>query len=136
MRSPITWSIDRARRTERSYVAGEARRLWWITVGELALFVVTIAAMLALQLSSSIVVTMASSLLVGLQVGRAGIVSMRRASAFRTGWLDGRVAFVHAMAEAQRRGMTPQEWLEAELVRDYATLGVEAEIVHGDPDAD
>jgi hypothetical protein len=134
MRSPITWSNDRARRTERSYVAGEIIRLRWITVAELALFLVTVLAIFGLSWLDPGWLTAACSVLVGLQVGRAGIVSMRRATGYRSGWLDGRVALVRSMNEARQRGMTPQEWLEAELVRDYAVLGIDAEVVHEDPD--
>jgi hypothetical protein len=134
MRSPITWSIDRAHRTERSYVTGETRRLWWISVGELALFVVTILALVAVQGLAPGWTTLACSLLVGLQVGRLGLISTRRAMAYRSGWLDGRTAFVAAMSEAQRRRMSPGDWLAAELARDYAVLGIEAdvELIEGD----
>jgi hypothetical protein len=133
VRSPVGWSIDRARRTERSWVTGEVRRLRAIAVGELLLFVVTIGAMLLWEMAPPSWLTIACGLLVGVQVGRAGIVSMRRAMAYRSGWLDGRSAFVHAMAEAQRRGMAPGDWLSAELARDYAVLGLEADGERLDP---
>jgi hypothetical protein len=133
VRGPITWSVDRAHRTERSWVAGEARRLRWIALGELLLFALTVAALVALQALDPGPLAVACSILVGIQVGRAGIVSMRRAMAYRSGWLDGRSAFVHAMAEAQRRGMAPGDWLSAELARDYAVLGVEADGERLDP---
>lgn len=128
VRSPTSWSIDRARRTERSWVTGETRRLHLIAVGELLLFAVTIGAMLLWEMAPPSWLTVACGLLVGVQVGRAGIVSVRRAMAYRSGWLDGRSAFVHAMAEAQRRGMSSSDWLSAELARDYAVLGIDADV--------
>jgi len=138
MRSPISWSVARAHRTERSYVAGETRRLRWISVGELALFGLTVIALVGVQALAPGWTTLACSLLVGLQVGRLGLISARRAMSYRSGWLDGRVAFVSAMSEAQRRGMSPGDWLAAELARDYAVLGIDAEVVQvdlRDPDA-
>jgi hypothetical protein len=46
-----------------------------------------------------------------------GMVVMTRAS-FRAGWLEGRLALLQSMAEAQKRGMTSLEWLTAEAERD------------------
>ena len=38
--------------------------------------------------------------------------------AYRAGWLDGRIAMLASMGEAQRRGMSEAEWLVAEMERD------------------
>lgn len=129
MRGPVSWSLDRAHRTERSYVTQETERLRWITVGELLLFGLTVASVWIIQATGPSWITVLCGVLVGLQVGRAGLVSTRRAMAYRSGWLDGRTAFVSAMGEAQRRGMRPQDWLAAELARDYAVLGLQAEVI-------
>jgi hypothetical protein len=130
MWSLTSWSSARAQRTERSWVAGETHRLRWIAMGELALFIATIGALLLVQWPGTPwQLRLPASLLVGCQVGRVGLLAVRRAGAYRSGWLDGRSAFVAAMGEAQRRGMAPGDWLAAELARDYAVLGVEAEVI-------
>jgi hypothetical protein len=38
--------------------------------------------------------------------------------AYRAGWLEGRIAMMLSMAEAQKRGMTSGEWLAGEAERD------------------
>lgn len=66
--------------------------------------------------------------------GAAGwgvIAGLRVKLAYRSGWLDGRAQMVRALAESMRRGHTPQEWLEGELVRDYAVLGLDPELALG-----
>jgi hypothetical protein len=70
-----------------------------------------------------------AAVVIGLQLGRAGIVSWRRAAAYRTGWLRGRSQMVYAMAEAQRRGLSVSQWLDSELARDFAVLGITDEDV-------
>lgn len=64
---------------------------------------------------------------VGVQLGRASIVAMRRAGAYRAGWLRGRTQMVASMAEASHRGMTLDQWLTSELSRDFAVLGITPE---------
>jgi hypothetical protein len=44
-------------------------------------------------------------------------VTLRRA-AFRDGWLQGRAAMFQSLAEAQRRGLSPGEWIIGECERD------------------
>src|SRR4051794_14789658 len=63
------------------------------------------------------------SVIVGLQLGRTCILTIRRAATYRSGWLDGRASFVAAMSEAQRRGMSPADWLASEFARDMAVMG-------------
>ena len=60
----------------------------------------------------------------GLCLGRLVLVTLRRAAAYRSGWVDGRTAMVAALSESMRRGMSPEDWLRAEYVRDMAMLGV------------
>lgn len=59
---------------------------------------------------------------------------LRRQGAYRNGWLAGRQQMVHALAEAQRRGLSPQDWLMSELERDSAVLGVRLDLELGDED--
>jgi hypothetical protein len=45
-----------------------------------------------------------------------------RRSAMRSGWLLGRSALLQSMHEAQRRGLSPEEWQIAEFERDVAVM--------------
>lgn len=130
------WSYRRMKRTDRMMVSLDRGHYWRIVVGELALFVVTLAAMLGVQLLDPGPLTVACSILVGLQVGRVGLLSARRALAYRSGWMDGRAAMVQSMAEAMRRRMDLNEWLAGEAERDMATLGIPVMFVTDDDDDD
>lgn len=43
---------------------------------------------------------------------------------YTAGWLEGRQAMVQSLNEAWTRGMSPEDWLHAEIERDCARLGV------------
>ena len=116
---------DRARRTDRMMVRQDRGHWWRVVVGELGLFVITLAALLGIQLLDPGPLTVICSVLVGLQVGRVGIMSARRALAYRSGWLDGRAQMIASMGEAWRRGIDLPEWLQGEVERDLATLGLD-----------
>jgi hypothetical protein len=56
-------------------------------------------------------------------VGRGFMGGMRRALAYRNGWMDGRIAMVASLKEAlTQRGMSIEEWLQGEWDRDMAIL--------------
>lgn len=64
-----------------------------------------------------------SGALVGAFVGMGLFGGVRRALAYKTGWLDGRFAMMAAMDEAARRDMSGGDWLRGELARQYAVMG-------------
>jgi hypothetical protein len=47
---------------------------------------------------------------------------MTRQMAYGRGWRAGRRAMLDSMREAERRGLTTEEWWEAEIERDLRTL--------------
>lgn len=61
---------------------------------------------------------------VALLAGVAVTNGIRAKLAYRHGWLEGRQQMVSALAEAQRRNLPPAVWLEGELQRDQAVLGI------------
>lgn len=129
MKSPMDAVVRRLQRTDamlvqepgRSYVLG-------VLLLDLALFVIAVGAWATLPLWHGWWRIIAA-VIIGLQLGRAGIVAFRRAGAYRTGWLRGRSQMIASMVECQNRGMAPSEWLAGELSRDFAVLGLTAEEV-------
>lgn len=130
------WTYRRQKRTDRMMVTQDRGHYWRVVGGELALFGTTVVAMLGLQLLDPGPLRVACAVLVGLQVGRAGIISARRALAYRSGWMDGRAAMVQSMGEAMRRRMDLNEWLRGEAERDMATLGIPVMFMDEPPDGD
>lgn len=65
-----------------------------------------------------------ASLTVAGMTGRAALAVVNRMQAYRNGWLDGRVAMLHSLGEAMKRGWTADEWATAEWERDAVVLGV------------
>lgn len=118
-------AADRVQATDRILVEHNRRRWWWVVAFDLTLFVASVAAWTTWTLWRGTWVGLFAGVLVGLQLGRASLVGLRRAAAYRSGWLRGRSAMVHALAEAQQRGIPPQAWLEGELERDWAVLGID-----------
>jgi hypothetical protein len=93
---------------------------------DLALFVAAVGSWVALPVLDGWWKVLAG-VVVGFQLGRAGITSWRRAAAYRAGWLRGRQQMIASMTEAHNRGMTVTDWLGSELARDYAVLGITPE---------
>lgn len=120
------WAVDRARRTDAMLVARDQRHRRWVVAFDLTLFTVAVVGTgLMPATGAPWQVRLVAGFVVGVEVGRCAVIGVRRAHAYRTGWLAGRSQMLWAMAEAQRRGMTQVEWLEGELARDYAALGLE-----------
>lgn len=53
-----------------------------------------------------------------------GFAATKRAHAYRTGWVEARNGMIASLAEAFRRGMSGEEWAEAEQARTLAVYGV------------
>ena len=131
MRNPIEVASDRTRRTDSMLVSHD-KRWWWYVVGlDMALFITTLVLWWALpDLARHSWLAVVAAIFVGIELGRTAILSARRAQAYRSGWLAGRQQMVMAMVEAQRRGITPVEWLTAEAERDWAVLGLDPDDVN------
>jgi hypothetical protein len=117
----------RVRRTDSMLVNHDRRRWVQVMVFDLVFF---LAAVISWALYPRLWGhdswwALVAGCVVGFQLGRCAILTFRRSGAYRSGWLHGRQQMVFALAEAQRRGMTPIEWMEGELARDYAVLGVD-----------
>lgn len=127
MKSPLDWSVRRVQRTDAMLVQEHGTRYArQVLVLDLLLFVAVLGTWVVYsQLHGWW--ALAAGLVIGFQIGRAGITSYRRAAAYRSGWLRGRQQMIGAMVEARDRGMTPTEWLASELARDYAVLGITEE---------
>jgi hypothetical protein len=119
--------VDRTRVTDAMLVNHDRRRWWFVAVTDLTLFVLAVVSWALWPLTHDTWWGIAGGCLIGVQLGRSGICALRRANAYRSGWLRGRSQMVYALAEAQRRGMSPQDWLEGELLRDWAVLGIDPE---------
>lgn len=78
--------------------------------------------------------TAAASGLLGVMVARAAMARMRRATSYRSGWLKGRLVMVNALSESLRRGMSVEEWLQAEFERDAKILGLVGHRDHAEDD--
>lgn len=97
-----------------------ARHLFWRGIAGLALVVIAAGARPFLP---GIWETIAVIILCWF-AGRGILQGAARAGAYRSGWLDGRHSMVASMLEAQERGLTPAEWMHAEIEREAAVLGV------------
>jgi hypothetical protein len=130
MKSLMDVAVRRVQRTDAMFVQ-ESNRTYALRVLVLdaALFVIAVTAWVVLAELHGWWRGVAA-VIIGLQLGRAGIVSYRRAAAYRSGWLRGRSQFVMSMAEAQRRGLPAGDWLLLEASRDYAVLGLTPEDLH------
>lgn len=112
--------VRRSLRLERCLV-DEPRRKRSLMLRDLGGFALVVAAWLLTPLLTGWLLMLAA-IVVGIGLGRSVLLTTRRASAYRSGWLDGRHAMVRALGEAAQRGMTPVDWLDAELDRDIAVL--------------
>lgn len=53
-----------------------------------------------------------------------GYAGRKRAVAYAEGWVDGRTELVASMGEATARGMSAEEWANAEQARTLAVFGL------------
>jgi hypothetical protein len=119
LKSPILWYADRVHRIERTLVDGRTQRPLWVRG-----VVVFVVLFLANQLVSPALPKYALMLALSVMVGLVPLHCWQRAASYRSGWLDGRRAMVVAMGEASQRGMSLNDWLDAELERDMRILGI------------
>lgn len=115
----------RVQRTDRMLVTHDVAHFWAIVIIDLVMFLAAVLAWVFTRGLGPGRLAFTLTMLVGLQLGRTGFMTVRRASAYRHGWLRGRSAMVNSMDEASRRGMSVDEWLQTELARDCMVLGVD-----------
>ncbi len=60
--------------------------------------------------------------IIGGMVGAQALKLSQRASAYRSGWLDGRMRFVRQAEHHQRQGNTPGEWMQTEFEHDVVNV--------------
>lgn len=116
--------LAQVRANEEAWVADHrrAKRLTLHAVGWTALVLASIVVRTWLAPGSW--ADVAAGLLLGAFAGVGALGTVRRGIAYRSGWLDGRMRMVHALTEAQQRGMGLHDWLAGELDRDHAVLGL------------
>jgi len=59
----------------------------------------------------------------GLVVGTFPMQNLARAQSYRSGWLEGRRAAFSAHREAERRGLSTDDWIAGEYERDLNVFG-------------
>jgi hypothetical protein len=96
---------------------------------DLSLFVITLGAWIIWPHVFGTWLGVVCGIAVGLQLGRTALLGVRRQMTYRAGWVHGRGAMIASLTEALRRGMTMDEWVSREAVRDLAMIGE-----HVDPD--
>jgi hypothetical protein len=86
-------------------------------------FVVFLAAMVTQNVLEGGWLDTVCMLAVAVAVGQGALGGTRRAMSYMGGYVNGRCAMIRSLDEAQRRGMTLEEWLRGELARDMALFG-------------
>ena len=114
-------SVLREKRDTEVFIEepGRARRVFLKGVARLVLSWGALVVMI--WAPPGLVSTLAGGV-VGAFVGPVALSGMKRAGAYRDGWLRGRTDMVAAMVEAERRGLTPAEWLAAEHEKTVSVL--------------
>lgn len=93
----------------------------------MAKFAATFVVLMVMVMADDPVATLASAVIGGV-VGTAALAHYRRCSAYRTGWMDGRMQMVSSLAETARRAEASRQdldlvaWLSGEADRDWVTV--------------
>lgn len=111
---------------------GARRAGWRLMIFALLTFVTGITAVVVVQGNNPWLQIPASMWLAAL-VGWSALGRQKRARAYWTGWLAGRMQMVSSLGEARRREMDMVDWLEAELDRDFAVIDGKVQANKGDP---
>ena len=126
LRRYAAWTYERERRVNRSLVAlhegKRALRNRTLAMGALGVAVIVGNLLTATGTRGPWPLAIALGVGAGLLVARAGLSYMMRAHAYRDGWLSGRSAIYASLTEAMRRNIGPDEWIRAELERDWHVI--------------
>ncbi len=114
----LDWTAKRRLRHEKMLVTDghDSERSLWRRVA--LAFLVGMAALLGEEWAPVGLDIVASAVL-GYMIGTAAFSGFGRASAYRSGWLDGRMRFVQQMKSHQLRGNTAEDWLRTEADHDF-----------------
>lgn len=110
-------------RDEQTWVRHDTRWLRGLFARAALIFVVGVFCDFYLQWGSPGWLYTLASVVIGMIVGRVAFTTIARAQAYRNGWIDGRGQSMISLAEAMRRGLSPQEWIVSQYEADMATLG-------------
>lgn len=113
----------RVRQDETVLVARGPRADFGLLVHAVVMFLVGLAALVAVNVGGGLVSAVASGVLGGL-IGYATLSRQRRARAYWSGWLTGRSEMVSSLGEASKREMSMQDWLTTQFDRDVAVIGL------------
>lgn len=117
-------SIDRSRLNDRSLV-DDRRRARRVGIRDAAMFLAALVAVFfAPELEPGTWQRATANIYLGAYIGLTAMNGLRRASAYRSGWIEGRGAMMRSLDEAHRRGMTAAEWIESQYARDAAIFGL------------
>lgn len=103
------------------------RRARSLALRDLLLCALAISAMSVSNSVDGGLLDTAATLIVAVFVGQVSFGTLMRMLSYRAGWLDGRIAMISSLAEAQRRGIDAETWFELELARDLSIMGVESQ---------
>jgi hypothetical protein len=117
--------VDRSIANERSFV-DDPQRARKLLRRDIALAVLALTSIIVANGAIDIEPLQGlATAIVGAFVGVGLFVGMQRATAYRRGWLAGRGQMIGSMSEAFHRGMSLDQWVQAELTRDFAVMGIE-----------
>jgi hypothetical protein len=108
---------------ERALVAAGPkafRRLWWR--GTASLFVAAVA-LVVITTTDDAATELACATVLGFLVGISAHKPLSRAMSYRRGWLDGRNELLMSMAEAHKRDLSADQWINSERERTVYVTG-------------
>jgi hypothetical protein len=117
----MNWVGKRSLADQRSRVNDPRRyaHIWWRALTWLLLAVVGVV-WVASHSNRGIGTTVVITLL-GACAGRGLALTLMRANAYADGWLQGRHGLMDSWREARQRGLDPDEWMNAEIEREFGT---------------
>ncbi len=130
-------AADRAIRRERCLVERgpeAARGLLRLDLARSAVYMV--AAVGVSFLPNELTVRVLACAALGGMVGAQAIKLSQRASAYRSGWLDGRMRFIRQAEHHRQQGNAPADWLQTEYEHDLVNVYGGRPLVLDDEDDD
>jgi hypothetical protein len=108
---------------ERALVAAgpkASRRLWWRGTASL---LVAAVALVVITTTDNAVTELVCATALGWLVGVSSHQALRQAMSYRRGWLDGRNELLMSMAEAHKRNLSADQWINSERERTVYVTG-------------
>jgi len=119
LRSLRSWRSSRRRHWRSEAISGHFRSTWTLIIWG-ACVGAGVGAGMGNHVSQpwGFVIRIACLLAIGICAGIACTMPTHLRRGYAAGWYEGRQAMVTSMAEAINRGLSVQEWFEAEMERD------------------